>query len=921
MNTPGESLRFVREEDTRRLDSRQNNNQAPDLIMPNFDLRAIVLLIGLMGLLMSAIIYFLRRSLPDTIEGLIEWSAAPAIILVSMVLLATRGTISDFFSIVCGNVLLLTGCSLYYIGAQRFFGVAAKRRLWIWFSALTLSAFAIAWCTLIEPDYGVRLRLMAALMFGIFISLALLVRGHGGTAFAGRFVTVVLFTQSTVILLRFLATFVWTSGNGLFEPFLYQTLYIASFAFTMLLLTVGTVLLANDRMRVEFESILAERRRAEDALRQTSADLIERGKELRCLYEMSMLGASREKSITEVLENAASHLPAAFLHSAIACARIAFDGHAFATDNFRETPWKLSANIVMGEKAVGTVQVFYLEDRQALDEGPFLKEERALIDEVARILGSAAERKQIEAAVIDWKNRYEAVIKASGLLMYDWNPATNAVAYGGDVERILGYCVDEMSGGLAHWMQLVHPDDRDGFSREIERVIASKEAFHQEYRVRRKDGSYLDVHDEGYFVLDARGGITQMVGFVHDVTARRRAELERARLEAQLRESQKMEALGTLAGGVAHDFNNALAAIIGNVALARQDVGPAHPALVSLDEIGKASRRAKDLVQQILAFGRRQKLERKPMSLTLVVVETARLMRATLPAMVELNVNCDGNTPVVLADAGQMEQVLLNLCSNVAHAVEDIGRPGVIDVSLSAYECTKGKARGDLLPGRYACLLVRDNGRGMDEATRSRIFEPFFTTKQAGKGTGLGLSVVHGIVQAHGASMEVESSPGLGSTFRIYLPAVDAPAAGVAAHAPDAASGSGRGKHVLYLDDEEAIIFLMKRLLERKGYRVSGYTEPRQALAAVRADPGQFDLAVTDYHMPGMSGLEVAQALKEIRPDLPVVMASGYISEELRAKAPAAGVRELIYKPNTVEDLCEAIARFAITQNADKSPA
>ena len=209
----------------------------------------------------------------------------------------------------------------------------------------------------------------------------------------------------------------------------------------------------------------------------------------------------------------------------------------------------------------------------------------------------------------------------------------------------------------------------------------------------------------------------------------------------------------------------------------------------------------------------------------------------------------------------------------------------------------------------------------MDEATRSRIFEPFFTTKQAGKGTGLGLSVVHGIVQAHGASMEVESSPGLGSTFRIYLPAVDAPAAGVAAHAPDAASGSGRGKHVLYLDDEEAIIFLMKRLLERKGYRVSGYTEPRQALAAVRADPGQFDLAVTDYHMPGMSGLEVAQALKEIRPDLPVVMASGYISEELRAKAPAAGVRELIYKPNTVEDLCEAIARFAITQNADKSPA
>ena len=209
----------------------------------------------------------------------------------------------------------------------------------------------------------------------------------------------------------------------------------------------------------------------------------------------------------------------------------------------------------------------------------------------------------------------------------------------------------------------------------------------------------------------------------------------------------------------------------------------------------------------------------------------------------------------------------------------------------------------------------------MDETTRSHIFDPFFTTKPKGKGTGLGLSVVHGIVKAHEASIDVNSTPGLGTEFHICFPAVDAPVTAIPAHTQDRARIDGKGKHVLYVDDEEAIILLMSRLLERQGYRVSGYTDQLEALAAVRANPEQFDLAVTDYNMPGMTGLEVAQALKEIRPDLPVVMASGYITEELRAQAPAAGIRELIYKPDTVDDLCEAVARIAETVSANsKSP-
>ena len=204
----------------------------------------------------------------------------------------------------------------------------------------------------------------------------------------------------------------------------------------------------------------------------------------------------------------------------------------------------------------------------------------------------------------------------------------------------------------------------------------------------------------------------------------------------------------------------------------------------------------------------------------------------------------------------------------------------------------------------------------MDEATRARIFEPFFTTKPMGKGTGLGLSVVHGIVKAHEASIEVESPPGEGSTFHICFPAVDAPVAAATTAAVAATPANGQGKHLLYIDDEEAILLLMQRLLERQGYRVSTFTSPEKALAAARADPAQFDLAVTDYNMPGMSGLNVAIALRDIRADLPVVLASGYITEELRANAPAAGISELIYKPDTVDELCEAVARIANAQSA-----
>ncbi len=493
--------------------------------------------------------------------------------------------------------------------------------------------------------------------------------------------------------------------------------------------------------------------------------------------------------------------------------------------------------------------------------------------------------------------------------------------------RLMGYTREEIIGRTS--VELDIWDNAEDRTRLVQALTNNGTVENFEARFRTKSGEIRSgLMASALIEID---GVPHIISVTHDITEHRRSELARAQLELQLRESQKMEALGTLAGGVAHDFNNIVAAIMGNAELARQDIEPAHAAQESLGEILKASRRAKDLVQQILAFGRRQVLERRVISLAPVVEESVRLLRSTLPARVSLNVECLPDAPMVLADATQVEQVLLNLCANAWQVVQERGHAGVIDVRLEAHVVAARRHKGPerrstdgrvaLRPGRYARLTVRDNGSGMDETTRGRIFEPFFTTKPPGEGTGLGLAVVHGIVQGHEASIEVQSAPGKGASFSVYFPAVAAQPPLVPAGIPATAPEQGGGKHILCVDDDESIVFLMKRLLERQGYRVSGYTDPHEAVAAVRAAPDQFDLAVTDYNMPGMSGLEVARALRETRADLPVALASGYITEELRAEAPAAGVVELIYKPNTADELCRAVARLAHARRGNANSA
>ena len=438
---------------------------------------------------------------------------------------------------------------------------------------------------------------------------------------------------------------------------------------------------------------------------------------------------------------------------------------------------------------------------------------------------------------------------------------------------------------------------------------------------------------------DAIGDLRHVMFTFVDITSLREAQRHQQALEHQLAQAHKMEALGTLAGGVAHDFNNILAAILGNADLARQDLPPDSLASESLDEISTAARRGRELVRQVQAFSRQQPMERRPVHVAEVVAESCSLLRAATASPFELVQTCADGLPPILADATQLSQVLLNLGTNAAHALN--GRAGRIEYRIDALESDDPRLPAAVV---QACaengavrVQVQDNGCGMDEATRVRMFEPFFTTRVVGAGTGLGLPVVLGIVQTHGGAIEVDSAPGVGTTFTLYFPAVRALSAAtadtgltpdggtMATHtsgntelpgpssvekpdmAPDAMTDP---RHILYLDDDDTLVFLVRRLLERRGYKVTALTDQNEAIEAVRSQPAGFDLVMTDYNMPGMSGLEVARAVLAISPDLPVALASGYITDELQAEALAAGVREVVFKTDAVEAFCEVVARL-----------
>ncbi|MCX5865163.1 MAG: cache domain-containing protein [Deltaproteobacteria bacterium] len=424
--------------------------------------------------------------------------------------------------------------------------------------------------------------------------------------------------------------------------------------------------------------------------------------------------------------------------------------------------------------------------------------------------------------------------------------------------------------------------------------------------IRHLQIDYVDAQGE-FAAVEINGtrvhseGQLEIIAICHDISGRKQ-------LEEQLRQAQKMEALGILAGGIAHDFNNILAAIIGYAEMAKRSLPQeAGGAGADIQQVLLAGLRAKDLVKQILAFSRKGGEERSLISPRPIVREALKFLRASIPASIEIREDIDPDCGAILANPTNIHQIVVNLCTNAFHAMEEAG--GVLTVVLKNVELDADELAGeaDLLPGQYVLLSVRDTGLGMTQETLSRIFDPYFTTKGVGKGSGMGLAMVHGIVKNYGGMVQVESAVGVGTVFRVYLPQMGKGAA--AAESVQEWSLPSGQERILFVDDETNIAEMGKAMLSGLGYRVTARTNSLEALEEFRSQPGDFDLLITDQTMPKMSGVELVQEVRKLRPELPVILCTGYSAAIGEDSAGGMGVRHFIMKPLTMRLLAETVRK------------
>jgi len=538
-----------------------------------------------------------------------------------------------------------------------------------------------------------------------------------------------------------------------------------------------------------------------------------------------------------------------------------------------------------------------------------------LLTIIVTTLFSAAlhvEREEAARETEEWRYRHERVIRASQSLLYDFDPLSGEVVWDGDTQSVIG-TDRESVGTVRGWMARVHPEDRMSL-KGLREQLMSGEISHiaMEYRLRRDDGDYSTLGVNAYLVADPARGKEgrRVIGFVKDVSEKVRAEEDKLRLEAQLRQAEKMQAVGHLAGGIAHDFNNILGAILGYGELAQAKARDTDLKRY-IDTIMDAGNRAKALVTQILSYSRAEGAEKIPVIVAPIVQEACELVRGSATRRVNVQCTIEDAQAAVLGDPTRLHQLVMNLCTNAIQAMDEDGVVEVLVARETIREPRKVRT-GEIGPGEYARITVRDTGHGIAPEVIDRIFEPFFTTKPAGRGTGLGLALVHSVVAEHHGFIDVASELGQGTVFTVWMPQVQGEI-GPVEHTRDELP-RGDGQQILVVDDEPEVLAALEEMLATLGYEPAGYRNGREALLAVRANPKRFEAVVSDEVMPELTGTQLALELRRINPTLPILIASGYGGSGFEARALAAGVNRVLKKPYRMSEIAEIMAGFFATK-------
>lgn len=520
------------------------------------------------------------------------------------------------------------------------------------------------------------------------------------------------------------------------------------------------------------------------------------------------------------------------------------------------------------------------------------------------VLVDITREKQAEAALSQSEERFRRLFENAPIAYQSLDADGKLVQVNTAWEEITGFARSEVLG--RNFAEFIPEQVRAGFKKQFAREKSIDKILGSEFTILNKSGEQILVAHRGKPGVDVGGNFTQTHCVLIDITALRKAEDEKRQLEDQLRQTQKMETIGTLAGGVAHDINNILTIIIGNNELAMSEVGAWRPLKDNLEEIRLASLRAKDVVHQLLTFARQNDQEQKPLNISAVVRDSLKLIRSTIPANIEIQQRLPADIAPVLGNNTQINQLIINLCSNAADAMLPIGGRLTIEMDNITLDEAMAHSYHCLKPGAYVKIVVADTGCGMDAKTLERIFEPYYTTKKIGKGTGIGLAVVLGIVEQHNGVIAVESKPDHRTAFTVLLPAFHGQVEDEAPQDNDLPKGH---ESILFVDDEASIVKLTQIRLENLGYRITGATDPRAALDMFRADPMAFDLVVTDMAMPHMTGETLSGKLISLRPDLPIILCTGYSETVTEECAHKIGISSFLMKPVNITDFAVAVRK------------